>query len=178
MGGVNGLAEVFHPGNALLRSILPAGPARENLGSGVEPPREPLKLFAGTDNQTGSRSGVRGEPGSARKPVPPLPATREEVVAIKDSFETTFPDGAAYIKETYGLDVTPGAFSTMKSVANKKAGKAPARRGRKPGAAPVAVVASNGRAGGNPAGLARGIKQLIQQFGAEAVKDMASVFAD
>jgi len=85
-------------------------------------------------------------------------------------------DGAAYIKEKFGLDVTPQQFSTYKSIANKKAGKAPGRRGRKPGAAVAAPA--NGRRGSNPADLARQVKSLIGQFGAVAVSDMVAVFAD
>jgi hypothetical protein len=84
-------------------------------------------------------------------------------------------EGAAHIKEKYGLDVTPQQFSTYKSIANKKAGRAPGRRGRK---AVTAAATSNGRSGGNPADLARGVKQLIQQFGAAAVSDMLAVLAD
>jgi hypothetical protein len=84
-------------------------------------------------------------------------------------------DGSAYIKEKFGLDVNPQAFSTMKSIANKKAGKAPGRRGRK--AAPAAAP-TNGRRGSNPADLARQVKALIGQYGAVAVSDMVAVFAD
>jgi hypothetical protein len=84
-------------------------------------------------------------------------------------------EGSAYVKEKYELDVTPQQFSTYKSIANKKAGKAPGRRGRKPSAA---AAPTNGRSGGNPADLARGVKQLIQQFGAAAVSDMLAVLAD
>jgi hypothetical protein len=84
-------------------------------------------------------------------------------------------DGAAYVREKFGLDVSPQQFSTYKSIANKKAGKAPGRRGRK--AAPPAAP-TNGRRGSNPADLARQVKALIGQFGAVAVSDMVAVFAD
>jgi len=67
--------------------------------------------------------------------------------------------------------------STYKSIDNKRKGK----KGRKKAASgsaanPRAKTAGNGHMA-NPADLARGVKSLVEQFGAEAVKDMAGVFA-
>jgi hypothetical protein len=83
-------------------------------------------------------------------------------------------EGSAHIKEKYGLDVTPQQFSTYKSIANKKAGKAPGRRGRKSGAAVAAKSSTNG-----PAGLAlqvEAIKSLVDQLGVEQVVSIAQLF--
>lgn len=83
-------------------------------------------------------------------------------------------DGVAYIKSKFGIDITPQHFSSYKSQQRAKAGKAPGRRGRKPGAVAVPRATANG----NPADLARQIKGLIGQYGAVAVNEMVAVFAD
>jgi hypothetical protein len=86
-------------------------------------------------------------------------------------------EGAAYVKEKFGLDVTPQQFSTYKSIAKKKAGKAPGRRGRKPGA-PASTAAVNSSTNG-PAGLAiqvEAIKSLVDLLGVEQVVSIARLF--
>ena len=93
-------------------------------------------------------------------------------------------DAVGWIKEQYGLDMTTQQFSTAKFQANKKAGGEPkGKPGRKPRAA-AAVPASdgdtvgNGRSSSNPAELARAVKSLVGQYGADAVRDMTAVFAE
>jgi hypothetical protein len=89
-------------------------------------------------------------------------------------------EGVVYIKATFGMDLNTGAFSTLKTLL-KKTG-APAKRGRRPGAkaaaTPSGSFAGNGRKTGNAVDLARSVKVLVEQHGAEAVADMAKVFAD
>ena len=93
-------------------------------------------------------------------------------------------DGVAYVKEQFGITLNNGAFSTLKSQLKKGSGKG-STRGRKPGR-PAASANGASRTGGssssgkaaNPADLARTVKALVNQYGAEAVRDMASVFAD
>jgi hypothetical protein len=85
-------------------------------------------------------------------------------------------EGSSHIKEKYGLDVTPQQFSTYKSIANKKAGKAPGRRGRKPGA--VAASAAKSTTNG-PVGLStqvEAIKTLVDTLGVEQVVSIAQLF--
>jgi hypothetical protein len=89
-------------------------------------------------------------------------------------------DASAYIKETYGLDVAPQVVSTYKSIDNKRKGKGK-KRGRKPSATASAVPGpmASSKSGhlANPADLARGVKSLVETYGADAVRDMAGVFA-
>jgi histidine ammonia-lyase len=83
-------------------------------------------------------------------------------------------DGSKHIKDTFGLDVTPQVFSTIKSITNnKKTGKKKALRAVAAGPG----VVGNGKAS-SPADLARQVKLLVAQHGAAAVSDMAKVFAD
>ena len=82
-------------------------------------------------------------------------------------------EGSKHIKEKLGLDVTAQVFSTIKSLTNKK------QKGKKKAGKTAAFGGTgvgNGFAG-NPADLARGVKSLVEQFGATAVTDMAKVFA-
>jgi hypothetical protein len=86
----------------------------------------------------------------------------------------------AWIKEKFGIDITPQHFSSYKSSEAKKTGT-PGRRGRKPREAAAAPVsAPNGQRVGNrnPAELAKQVKQLVAAFGVDAVRDMTAVFAD
>jgi len=88
-------------------------------------------------------------------------------------------EASTYIKETYGLDVTPQVVSTYKSIDNKRKGKGK-KRGRKPAAEAAAAPgpkASSKPHMANPADLARGVKSLVETYGADAVRDMAGVFA-
>jgi len=85
-------------------------------------------------------------------------------------------EGSKYIKEKFGLDVTAQVFSTIKSITNKK------KTGKKKLGRPAGVEKPDGQRTGNgkvanPADLARGIKSLVEEFGAAAVSDMTKVFA-
>jgi hypothetical protein len=85
-------------------------------------------------------------------------------------------DGAAYVKEKFGLEVSPQQFSTYKSIANKKAGKAPGRRGRRAAVTPMAVPSP---VGSGPVGLAtsvEAIKVLVDTYGVEQVVSIARLF--
>lgn len=89
-------------------------------------------------------------------------------------------DGVAYIQKKFGLTMTNGAFSTLKSQITTAAGQsgkiAPAPKAASPKSA--SPTPSNGKEHDNPAELARKIKELVKQHGVEAVREMAKVFAD
>jgi hypothetical protein len=103
-------------------------------------------------------------------------AVQRAIAAGKDSP----PDGVAYVKEQFGITLNNGSFSTIKSQLKKAGGMvtSPGKRGRPAGvkATPAAAPSSNGH--GNPADLARAVKSLVTQYGADAVKGMAEVFAE
>jgi len=82
----------------------------------------------------------------------------------------------AWIKEKFGIDITPQHFSSYKSSEARKTGT-PGRRGRKPREA-TAVPALNGQrvGNGNPVELARQVKKLVDAYGVGAVKEMTTVF--
>ncbi len=111
------------------------------------------------------------------------PTQKEAVIAALAAGKDSPPDGVKFVKDAFDIDLTKGNFSTIKSQVKKAAGiSAPAR---KPGRPSAATAIGNGKApagfapsSGNPADLARGIKQLIATFGAVAVSDMVAVLAD
>ena len=78
-------------------------------------------------------------------------------------------EASAYIQQTYGLDVKPQVFSAYKSLGRKKKGKG----GRR-----AAGRAAAGGAAGSSVELARGVKQLVSTYGADAVAGMLAVIAD
>ena len=101
-------------------------------------------------------------------------AVRRAIEAKKDQPK----EGVAWIKETFSMDLSPGAFSTLKTLlksANKPSGK---KRGRPARTIPTARPTTIGNGKANPVDLARGVKALVDQFGADAVRDMTGVFAD
>lgn len=91
-------------------------------------------------------------------------------------------EGAAYIKTKFGLDITPQVFSTTKSIAKKKAAETNGHAGAGNNGTSVPKVskkvASAGTGVDDAAALARGVKQLVEQYGAAAVKNMADVFGE
>ncbi|MDB5312675.1 MAG: hypothetical protein JWO38_6877 [Gemmataceae bacterium] len=78
-------------------------------------------------------------------------------------------EGVAYVKKQFDIDITPQMFSSYKSLARKKAGS-----GGRTKAGPTGGSSSIGST--NPADLARTIKALVEQHGANAVIEMARVF--
>lgn len=89
--------------------------------------------------------------------------------------------GIAHIKEKFGLDIPAGIFSSYKSQIGKAAGKKPGKRGRKPGrpagSGPATPAASTNGGHGVSIRLARDVKKLVEEYGSDAVKGMADVFA-
>ncbi|WP_145243467.1 hypothetical protein [Urbifossiella limnaea] len=90
-------------------------------------------------------------------------------------------DACEWIKTKFGIDITPQHFSSYKSQQAKKEGgmTSSGKRGRKP----AQVATGGGVSGGNersssPAELARQVKALVQQYGAENVSDMLAVLSD
>jgi hypothetical protein len=101
----------------------------------------------------------------------PMTKTAAVLAAINEGVDTPS-RGVGYVKEKFGVEVTPQQFSIIKSQAKKKAGG-----GRSGGSERVSRVSSRNGAPA-AAALARQVKMLVDQYGAEAVKDMAGVFAD
>jgi len=85
-------------------------------------------------------------------------------------------EGSKHIKEKLGLQVTAQMFSTIKSQAKRKKGKKRGRMSAVPTAVPGPKKPVNGHVV-NAVDLARGVKSLVETFGAEAVRDMAGVFS-
>jgi hypothetical protein len=88
-------------------------------------------------------------------------------------------DGVAYVLANFKMQLTNQSFSTLKSQLKKAAGTSepsdlshPSANGSAPSSGGTSVKAVN------PAELARGVKQLVAAFGAEAVKQMVDVFAE
>jgi hypothetical protein len=109
---------------------------------------------------------------------------REAVTKALAAGKELPPDGVKFVKDTFGMELSNQAFSTLKSQIKKAGGATPSGRGRKPGR--PAASANSAQAGGisssgktpNPAELARGIKQLVATYGAVAVSDMLAVMTE
>ena len=112
-------------------------------------------------------------------------ATSEEKITQKEAVKRAIAaghdqpkEGVAYIKGTFGMDLSPGAFSTLKTLL--KSGSKPGGKKRGRPAASATGSATSVMAKGktsNAAELARGVKALVAQHGADAVAEMAKVFA-
>jgi hypothetical protein len=97
-------------------------------------------------------------------------------------------DAIPFIKEKFGIEISAQHFSSYKSSFLKKAGKAPGRPGRKPksetteAAAPMATTSNGQRVGkrnaGGAAELARQVRTLVTQYGADEVAGMVAVMAE
>ena len=92
------------------------------------------------------------------------------------------PEGVAYIKKKFGIEMSPGSFSTSKFQIAKAKGEPKVAAVAVPKAhrAPKAGPSPNGHdsMGGSPAELARAVKALVTAHGVDAVKSMADVFGD
>jgi hypothetical protein len=88
-------------------------------------------------------------------------AVRQAIAAGVDQPQ----EASAYIKEKFGLEVSPPMFSSYKSQMKKRQGGRGRRKAR-----------GNGPAGG--VDLARKVKALVDEYGADAVKEMAEVFGE
>lgn len=88
-------------------------------------------------------------------------------------------DACAWIKEKFNIDITPQHFSSYKSSQAKKEGKPAGRPGRKLREATAAHAPSGPRVGnGGAADLARQVKSLVTQYGADEVSGMLAVLRD
>lgn len=123
----------------------------------------------------------------AQEAAPDGTVTKTEAVKRALADGVTKPqDGVEYVREKFGLEMTAQAFSATKSLLRKKGGEG-AGSGREARAAAPAeqTLPGGGVNGGNghvprngspdPVDLARQVKQLVAQYGAQAVKDMADV---
>jgi hypothetical protein len=84
-------------------------------------------------------------------------------------------EGVVFVKESFGIELNKQAFSTLKSQLKSAAGK-PSEPRQEP--AVPAAPNSNGKRPSDAVELARAVKLLVQQHGAEAMAEMAGVFAD
>lgn len=91
--------------------------------------------------------------------------------AIAAGYATGKP-GCAYIKEHFGVDVTPGTFAATKAQMNRREGESP-----RPRASSMAQTSSVLASGGIPPGFGADVKslrELIEQVGgADALKELA-----
>ena len=85
-------------------------------------------------------------------------------------------DGVNFVKEKFGIDITPQAFSTTKSQIKAKEGSG--KQGKATKAPKATTPTGHDSMGGSPAELARSVKTLVEKFGAGAVQDMAGVFGE
>ena len=92
-------------------------------------------------------------------------AVRRALAAGKDSPA----EGVVFLKEEFGITLNNQAFSTLKSQL-KKAEGGTAGRGRR--------GAAHGRTDPHAVELARAVKLLVTRYGAQAVADMATIFAE
>jgi hypothetical protein len=95
-------------------------------------------------------------------------AVQEAITAGKDSPS----DGAAYVKEKFGIELSKQGFSTIKSQLKKASGQGGTRgRGRQARAAPAGA---NGAA--NLIQHMQAIKALCDRLGVDQVKQIAELF--
>jgi hypothetical protein len=95
--------------------------------------------------------------------------------AIKEGIDKP-QEASEYIKTKFGLDVTPQVFSSFKSISKKKEGEASAE----PKPAAISAPKVNGKhvATGGAVDLARQLKGLVTQYGADEVSGMLGVLRD
>ena len=112
-------------------------------------------------------------------------ATSEEKITQKEAVKRAIAagkdqpkEGVAFIKDTFGMELSPGAFSTLKTLLKSGAKVSGKKRGRPASTTPTARPTTIGNGKTNAAELARGVKALVAQHGADAVAEMARVFAD
>jgi hypothetical protein len=109
------------------------------------------------------------------------PKTKVEAVrrALAEGVDSPT-EGVAFIKEHFGLEVSPGMFSAYKSQMRSKKGKPGRKPGRKPksesGTASAAGV-SKAPTTDNLVGAVATVQQLVQQLGAETVRGLVDLFA-
>jgi hypothetical protein len=85
-------------------------------------------------------------------------------------------EGVGYIKSKFGLDVSAQMYSLYKSKEKKGGGRGNSRTPREGSSWGTLAPGKSGAR--NPAELARAVKQLVEQYGADAVREMAEVFAE
>ena len=95
--------------------------------------------------------------------------------------------GVPYIKQHFGADIDPKYYSVAKSQLKKREAKAsftpePAKRGPKPKAPAIenyVAPPEKPKAAGEPDVLLalEGVKELVQQFGADRVKRMVDIIS-
>lgn len=102
-------------------------------------------------------------------------AVKQAIAAGKDQPKA----GIEFIKTTFGMELASGSFSTLKSLLKSEGGTKEKKKPDGPAgvATPKVHPVGNGKAA-NAADLARGVKALVALHGADAVAEMAKVFAD
>lgn len=99
-------------------------------------------------------------------------------------------DGAAFVKATFGVDMTAKQFSRTKFVVAAKGDALPKRKPGRPRQEPATADAPaatssptpqpepQGTGPRSPAELARQVKRLVGEYGADEVRAMLGVFAE
>ncbi|HEV2555450.1 MAG TPA: hypothetical protein VGV17_16980 [Bosea sp. (in: a-proteobacteria)] len=90
-------------------------------------------------------------------------------------------DAVQWIKEQHGIEITPQHFSSYKSSQARKdgVGSSGGRRGRRPAATGFAPISSRHRVNsGGGVDLAKQLKSLVTQYGADEVSGMLAVLRD
>ena len=112
-------------------------------------------------------------PGGGDAPFPTISKT-DAVKAALDAGVEKPKLGVTYIKETFGLDMSPSHFSQMKTLGKKKSNGSAVTQ-----SASIAPASSNGhhaQAGGGVAESVEAIKGLVDRMGAEEVVRIAELF--
>lgn len=103
---------------------------------------------------------------------PPLqPPSKMDAVreAIREGMDKP-QDGVAYIKEKYGLEIKPAMFSAYKTSMKVKSSG-----GKKTATKKTTTTTTDN---GISVDMVKGVKELVDRFGASAVREMVSVFED
>ncbi|QEL16924.1 hypothetical protein [Limnoglobus roseus] len=134
-------------------------------------PMKAAKQAAANDVPAGVATKVEEAAAKPAETISKADTVRKAMAAGKDNPT----EGSIYIQAEFGLDVPPQVFSTYKTIEKKKAEGKPGRAAKptEPTAAPNAKPVK-----GDAVELVRQVKELVETYGADAVRDMTRVFAD
>jgi hypothetical protein len=111
-------------------------------------------------------------------------------MALGDDPNLTGQEGADYVKQRFGLGMSPEMFGSYRSSIHRGKGGAKRRRGRRGRKAAAEsgvhkaagqsrmnrVPRGRGAAAANPLEAARQVKELVDRFGADTVRGMVELF--
>ncbi|WP_165071319.1 hypothetical protein [Paludisphaera rhizosphaerae] len=118
---------------------------------------------------------VESEEASSIKPISGAQAVRN---ALAKGL-TDIDDIDGFVRTQYGKEIPRQQISAYKSQANKKAGEAPVRRGRRPKAAVEGYLAPPpaAKGDGDLIDALRALKPLVAKVGADKVKELADLLS-